>query len=343
MNDENGTWERRHTFQDLSLAAVADHLRPVFGEGASRITSAVPLTGAGLMNTNYKVTREGRDNSPVVLRLYAAGNKPEEVCARETAVLGLAARHGIPVPGVLFADPDGAHLGHAYAVTTFIEGTLLRDVMARGGADALAAGRAAGETRAALSRITFAHEGFFGPDLTIPNPFPPDPAANARAYIARCLSKPTARERLGDDLACRTERLLETRQTWLDAALREISPRPCLVHADYQSTNLLVREEKNGSWRVSGVLDWEFAHAGSPLFDLAILLRNRGETLAPGFANAVADGYTNAGGRLPEDWQRAARLLDLVNLCDFLASPEAGPAMVAAVRAVIQNTATELA
>lgn len=344
MNDApaSATWERQHAFRGLSLAAVADHLRPVFGDGV-RVQTILPLTGAGLRNTNYKVVVvDGREDAPVVLRLYAAGDGPE-VCARETGVLGLAGQHGIPVPAVLFADPAGIRFGHAYAVTTFVNGVLLRDVMTRGGADALAAGRAAGEMRAALSRITFEHDGFFGPNLTIPDPFPDSPAANVRGYVARCLSQAVARKRLDDNLARRTERMVEERQVWLDAAIRETSPLPCLVHADYQSTNLLVRDEKNGSWHVSGVLDWEFTHAGTPLFDLAILLRNQGAPPPPGFANAVAEGYTNAGGCLPDDWQRAARVVDLVNLCDFLASLEAGNTTVAAVRAVIQNTVDELA
>ena len=116
--------------------------------------------------------------------------------------------------------------------------------------------------------------------------------------------------------------------------------RHCLVHSDLNPKNLLVDPE---TLRVTGLLDWEFAHAGSPLFDLAILLRNQGAPPPPGFANAVTEGYVGAGGRLPDDWQAAARVVDLVNLCDFLAGPNAGNAMVACVRAVIQNTVDDLA
>lgn len=41
---------------------------------------------------------------------------------------------------------------------------------------------------------------------------------------------------------------------------------PGLVHGDYGPQNLLVEVT---TWRVSAVLDWEFAHEGDPLEDLA--------------------------------------------------------------------------
>jgi len=97
---------------------------------------------------------------------------------------------------------------------------------------------------------------------------------------------------------------------------------------------------------VAAVLDWEWAHAASPLFDLAILLRgNQGAPLPPGFAEAVANGYRTAGGHLPDEWRRATRLVDLVNLCEFLSAPgqDASTTMIAAIRRLVQSTVDDLA
>jgi aminoglycoside phosphotransferase (APT) family kinase protein len=53
---------------------------------------------------------------------------------------------------------------------------------------------------------------------------------------------------------------------WLEAHLPQAA-ETCLVHGDYRPGNLLFEAD-----RISGVLDWEFAHLGSPLRDLAWLL-----------------------------------------------------------------------
>ena len=67
----------------------------------------------------------------------------------------------------------------------------------------------------------------------------------------------------------------------------------CLVHGDLNPKNvLLVREpdDRDGGVRVSGVLDWEFAHAGSPWADLGNLLRfDRAQAYVDGLLGTVAE------------------------------------------------------
>ena len=57
----------------------------------------------------------------------------------------------------------------------------------------------------------------------------------------------------------------------LEAGIRYLYRNPpeenahqCLVHGDYRSGNFLYLENK-----VTGILDWEMAHIGNPLEDLA--------------------------------------------------------------------------
>ncbi|MEQ8485943.1 MAG: phosphotransferase family protein [Pseudomonadales bacterium] len=52
---------------------------------------------------------------------------------------------------------------------------------------------------------------------------------------------------------------------WLRRHLPPPSPRHVLVHGDYRAGNLLF----DGDGRIRGVLDWEMAHIGDPLEDLA--------------------------------------------------------------------------
>ncbi|HET6652155.1 MAG TPA: phosphotransferase [Nocardioides sp.] len=95
--------------------------------------------------------------------------------------------------------------------------------------------------------------------------------------------------------------------------------RVCLVHSDVNPKNLLV---DRATGEVTGLLDWEFAHAGVPGTDLGNLLRFDRE---PVFAEAVVDGYLRVAGHLDDldapdgrqrllDRARAADLLALVDL-----------------------------
>ena len=52
---------------------------------------------------------------------------------------------------------------------------------------------------------------------------------------------------------------------WLNKHLPDASGEQCLVHGDYRSGNFLYN--KNGE--IKGILDWEMAHIGDPLEDLA--------------------------------------------------------------------------
>jgi len=71
---------------------------------------------------------------------------------------------------------------------------------------------------------------------------------------------------------------------------------PGLCHEDLNPTNLLVREDNEGRWRLSGVLDFDSAWAGCPESDLARLELWEGMT-GDGFfeayrsTRAVAPGY----------------------------------------------------
>ena len=88
--------------------------------------------------------------------------------------------------------------------------------------------------------------------------------------------------------------------------LKAIEGRPVLAHGDFKPTNVLVDESG-----LTGVVDWEFAHAGTRLADVAQMLRHP-ESLPPGFAAAFADALG-----LDADAVLLARTLDLANLVDL--------------------------
>src|ERR1700757_287297 len=70
-----------------------------------------------------------------------------------------------------------------------------------------------------------------------------------------------------------------------------------LIHCDYNLKNILIRQI-GSVWKVAGVLDWEFAIAGSPLVDIGNFLRFEDE-LPPGFSGSFIKGYLSSSTGLP--------------------------------------------
>jgi aminoglycoside phosphotransferase (APT) family kinase protein len=89
--------------------------------------------------------------------------------------------------------------------------------------------------------------------------------------------------------------------------------RFCLVHSDVNPKNLLVDPD---TLEVTGLLDWEFAHAGHPYTDLGNLLRFDRQ---PAFVDAVLEAYVARHGGTPEGALEMARCADLWALVDLAA------------------------
>lgn len=322
-------WERRHAHLTLDREAVRVLLEPAFP--GCVVVEAEPLSG-GLANTNYRVMLAGRDE-PVVLRLYT---RDETACAREAALARLVAGR-VPVAEVLYADPAGAVGGQPYAVLRWVEGVKLERLLAEDDvSDMGGMARAVGATLAEIHSFGFPRSGNLGPDLAVTEPLG-TPREMTEGHVGELLREPLVRERLGGDLTARVEALLREQASALDTIVEPMT----LVQADYKAQNLLLRRDSDSGWRMAAVLDWEFAHAGTPLLDLGILLRYR-HTLPPDFTRGVIAGYAEAGGFLPAEWPRLTRLLDLLSLAEFLAWPDANARMVADMRALAERTLEEL-
>ncbi|MGE5334507.1 MAG: phosphotransferase family protein, partial [Nitrososphaerota archaeon] len=194
-----------------------------------------------------------------------------------------------------------------------------------------AAGEAVGATLAQLSAYTFPQAGFFAPDLSIAEPLL-SPADAYAAFVRESLADGRPAARLGQELARQLLALIAEHATLLHA----VDPTPRLTHCDYKAQNLLVRQQC-GQWETAAVLDWEFAAATSPLFDLGNLLRYS-DRLPRAFEQGVIAGYTAGGCILPPEWKRVIRLMDLVNLLTFLDTDDDGNPMIGEVAGLVRAT-----
>lgn len=216
-----------------------------------------------------------------VVRVFASPRHPPQAAEIQAALLRLV-RGLLPVPAVLeVRRPDPATGMPALLVTEHLPGVradLLVPTLDDEGLRRL--GEAFGRVAATLGGMPLLRRGVFvDGDLTV-EPYDLD-----------------LPESLG--------------QVGVDAqALLDEEPRTCLVHSDLNPKNLLVDPD---TLQVTGVLDWEFAHAGHPFTDLGNLVRFERQ---PAYVDGVLGAYAELRGTAP------ARALDLARAADLYALAE---------------------
>ncbi|MFJ9388912.1 phosphotransferase family protein [Nocardioides sp. NPDC101246] len=214
----------------------------------------------------------------------------------------------VPVPDVLeVRRADPATGTPALLVTEFVEGVrgdLLLPDLDEAQRDRL--GRCLGEIAGTLAGMPFLSAGTFADkDLRVET-FELDLTEWVESYAERLDWSPSDLEGLRDVAADAQDRLDKV-------------TRVSLVHSDLNPKNLIIDPE---TLRVRAVLDWEFAHAGSPFADLGNLLRfDRDEA----YVSGVLAGYVAVRGGSATDALDLARSADLVALVELGARRTANP------------------
>ncbi|TCO60944.1 phosphotransferase family protein [Actinocrispum wychmicini] len=291
-----------HDGLDLDAGVVAWLTNGVLS--GRRVNRTRTLSG-GYRNHNVQVVTDTGEQ--FVVRRYLHGN----TCAVEAA---LAARLAgvVPVAEVVAADPAGVVTGQPVLVSRFVPGVLLSEVLpSLDCGELLRLGHAVGATLAAIGTVTFPRPGFFaGPALQTDGV---EPTAGLPVFVERCLRAGNAR------LSPAEQESLLRHAARCAPLLAAVSGSRQLVHSDFNPKNLLVRQ-RDGVWVVTAVLDWEFALASTPLFDVGNMLRLRDELPSP-YVAGFSSGFVDAGGGLPAEWRQISDALDLFALADFLTRP----------------------
>jgi aminoglycoside phosphotransferase (APT) family kinase protein len=240
-----------------------------------------------------------------VVRVYAQRGRRRGPAAVEVdaAVLRLV-RGLVPVPEVLEVVLPNEEAGTpALLVTSFLPGERLDVLLPRLHAEQRrAVGVAVGEILARLAGMPLARGGFFTDGELRVEPLGP---ADLTEWVASH-REGTVLDAWDDDLFGRLLAVADRAQTLLDGV-----DRACLVHSDFNPKNLLVDP---ATMTVTGLLDWEFAHAGYPVTDLGNLMRfDREQVLADAVLATYAERVPDGSGDLL-DRARAADLYALVDL-----------------------------
>ena len=232
---------------EAQLAEALSRLAPRLVPGSTGVAELVRLSGGASQETwSFRLT--GPAARPLILRRRPPAARPgkdELPLATEAALIRLAAARGVPEPRVLhvLTPEDGAGEGF---IMNRVEGEtigpkILKAPQLESARDGFA--RQTGGILAAIHQID--PEGMALETI---------PAAEQLARL-RADHAEFGQDRPVYELALR----------WLAENLPEPAP-PRLCHGDFRLGNLMLDEGG-----VNAVLDWELAHLGDPMSDLAWL------------------------------------------------------------------------
>ncbi len=318
------TWDRGVPTLKVDEAGLAELIASLFpGRG---LDEATVLSG-GLANTNMRLALDGPPGD-VVLRLYQ--RDPRQM-AKEAAI---AARLDgkVPVARFLHVEPDAARLGAPFAVMSWIDGITLDTVLADLDDNDLARlGADLGRLLATIHGVTFETSGFFDGGLSVVQPIDVG-GAGLVAFCRADLQDETVLARLGAPRAAGLQAFVDDHAGLLDAW----TGPPCLTHSDFNGSNILVKPGRLPI-EIAAVLDWEFALAGSPFFDLGNITRPPlGDNNT--FTAGLERGYRKVDDQLPDNWRDLARLADLTAWVDFATRPELSDSVLKDVLNMIDRT-----
>jgi len=229
--------------------ALSGALEPVL-DGAIRIDALRRLTG-GTSHDSWAFDAfvgHVREPLPLVLRRNFSDRSLDLPTATEFELLRRLHAAGVAVPRPVAGGGDASTVGASFIVSERWELGDLRKRIAAGTVDLQGLGRALVNLQARIHRLDWAqvlgtllpHQG-------------PDTAAQLVAHwcgVAQRLS-PAA------------DPLLAAAIDWLRANVPTGAPL-ALLHGDFKTNNLVMREASG-----VGAVDWELAHIGDPLEDLA--------------------------------------------------------------------------
>ncbi|HBI22010.1 MAG TPA: hypothetical protein DDY37_05425, partial [Legionella sp.] len=262
-----------------------------------------------------------------VLRVYFR----EKDAAYREQELGLLLKQTVPVPQVYFiGDQDD----YRFAITEFLSGIPLRDLLLSDKpCDLSTIMHEAGAMLAKIQDYQFPTAGFFDKDLNIGQATSQDTCIE---FAHQCIKSPMVLKYLPQTTILNIGLSLEKYKSLLPD-----ESETHLVHADYDPANILVNLV-DGRWKITGILDWEFAFSGSILWDVANMLRyahHMPATYEESFLHGLQETVT-----LPIHWCKMVHLLNLLSLLDCLGrcNPEDQPNQCADICGLIDHILKKL-
>ncbi|WP_425364693.1 aminoglycoside phosphotransferase family protein [Candidatus Tisiphia endosymbiont of Mystacides longicornis] len=307
-------WERRSKFFDLEFEEIKNLCKKfLIREDKFIVTKAKH----GLANTNYIIEFENGDK--FILRINV---RDIELGKKEFKLSHLL--HNEPlVPKFLSFNPINETTNYFCSFIEYREGNLLSDFLTDPSLldSILVIYSKLGEFLGNLNSYKFQESGLLTANLSINKITTKHNEYNVFInYILDKITKPRVKDKLGKQLSDSLKNKIISYEKFFP---KEGNNQ--LVHGDFKPSNILVKNV-DGTLILSGILDWEFAYSGSVYGDIATLFRFK-HLFDKQLKESFASGYSKVSKSLDSDWEKKAKLVDLVNLCDLLDSEDERPNM----------------
>lgn len=262
------------------------------------------VISGGCANLNIKIVLE---TGTYIVRVYL---RDKDAAYREYNIANFM-KFDIPIPEVLFiGDQTEGDTIYRFAITQFMEGIPLRDLLLNHPeSDWQGVMVDVGTMLSEFQSISFPHAGFMDKNMDIPKPFQPDDLVN---FVEDCLNNPQVQKALGNSRIQQLKEIFLSHRHHLSDESEAI-----LVHGDFDPANILVCQI-DGKWQISSILDWEFAFAGTWLWDVANMLRYAHQ-MPVSYERSFLQGLEKGGLELPNNWRTTIALMNISALLDILA------------------------
>ena len=239
----------------LPIAELSERLARYLSErdGVPTQISDVARIPGGASRETYrlKATQRGAVRG-MILRRDPESSLIDTDRATEFAAYAAAFRSGvIPVPEPLVLEENEQHLGRPFSLTAEIPGCETNVQLLPPGQ----LGKVAEQKWSILGRLAALDIDALDIRRHLPAPRPEDAALRELDYWAGVIAKD----------ALHPQPIAEAAVRWLRRNLPPAPAKLALVHGDFRSGNFLF----DGNGDIRGILDWEMAHIGDPLEDLA--------------------------------------------------------------------------
>jgi aminoglycoside phosphotransferase (APT) family kinase protein len=239
---------------------IAAYLAAKMPDAADLAVTGLERIAGGASRETYRfVARWTHDGVPRERRMILRRDPPASLIATERRIEFAAYRafHGsaVPVPEMLWLEEDPAHLDHPFFVAEEVAGFQASPQVLFSGAYDAVLPRLAERKWTILAEIARADPHTLGLTEVMGAPAPEDCWRRELGYWEAALDRDAA-----EPLP-----IVRAAIRWLRANPPPPAQKVSVVHGDYRTGNFLF----DPAGEIHAVLDWEMAHLGDPLEDLA--------------------------------------------------------------------------
>jgi Ser/Thr protein kinase RdoA (MazF antagonist) len=284
-------WEKSSLQHEISKSSINKMIKSVLPNAAIK---NYHIISGGCANLNIKIELK-ENKTPFILRIYL---RDKNAVFQEQKISNLL-KNTLPVPSIIHI---GSNDNYQFAILEFMPGIPLRDLLLSDDkCDIQGIMYEVGYMLSVISKHNY-------PDS---NSLPQESFLD---FAKKSLTNTHVISELDPQKISEINYLFYKYKDFLPKTNSQ------LVHGDFDPANILVKK-KNGSWKVSAILDWEFSFSGSTLYDVANMLRYA-HHMPLEFSSAFIKGLQDNNFILPHNWLISTHILNIFSLLDFLQRPD---------------------